>query len=173
MHPILTRRSFTFLMAASGTTFAVQASASPLQSAPGAPILVISGKIQNSNDGKQAVFDRQLLEGVGMETMVTQTPWYKEPQSFEGVRLARLMKFVGAYGTLVEASALNDYSCELPISDFEQYNTILALKRNGVYMPVSDKGPLFIVYPFDSAPELQNDKFYMRSAWQVSELKVK
>ena len=173
MHPTLTRRSFTVLMAASATSFAAQASASPLQSVTDSPILTISGKIENSNDGKRAVFDRQLLEAVGMETMVTRTPWYKEPQNFEGVRLARLMTFVGAYGTIVEASALNDYSCELPISDFTQYNTILALKRNGIYMPVSDKGPLFIVYPFDSAAELQNDKFYMRSAWQVSALRIK
>jgi len=47
------------------------------------------------------------------------------------------------------------------------------MKRDGVDMPVSDKGPLFIVYPYDSEPELKSQLFYSRSAWQVAELIVK
>jgi hypothetical protein len=50
---------------------------------------------------------------------------------------------------------------------------ILALKRDGEYMPVRDKGPLFIIYPYDNAPELRSQQFYSRSVWQVSRLVVK
>ena len=39
-------------------------------------------------------------------------------------------------------------------------------------MPVSDKGPLFIVYPYDSDPALHSQKFYGRSVWQLSRLIV-
>jgi hypothetical protein len=49
---------------------------------------------------------------------------------------------------------------------------ILALKINGEYMRVRDKGPLFIVYPYDSEPELNNQVFYSRSAWQVSKMSI-
>ena len=66
---------------------------------------------------------------------------------FEGVSLDKLMKAVGANGERVVAVALNDYSSEIPIEDFAKYKTILALKRDGEYMPVRDKGPLFVVYP--------------------------
>jgi hypothetical protein len=59
------------------------------------------------------------------------------------------------------------------MEDFEKYNVILALKRDGEYMPVRDKGPLFVVYPYDSDPELRSQKFYSRSAWQVKSLIVK
>ncbi|MCC2664519.1 MAG: oxidoreductase, partial [Geminicoccaceae bacterium] len=45
------------------------------------------------------------------------------------------------------------------------YPVILALKRDGAYMPVRDKGPLFIVYPYDSSPELKHQNYYSRSAW--------
>ena len=72
----------------------------------------------------------------------------------------RLMKRVGASGERVLADALNDYSTEIPVEDFANYSVILALKRNGEYMPVRDKGPLFIVYPFDSNPELKSQNFY-------------
>ena len=59
-----------------------------------------------------------------------------------------------------------------PVSDFAQFNVLLAIKRNGQYMPVSDKGPLFIVYPYDSSPELKTQKYYSRSAWQLASIEV-
>jgi hypothetical protein len=83
------------------------------------------------------------------------------------------MSAVGATGDTITAVALNDYTTEIPISDFAQYGVLLAIKRNGEYMPVRDKGPLFIVYPFDSSPELKAQRFYGRSAWQVAKLIVK
>ena len=52
------------------------------------------------------------------------------------------------------------------LTDLE-WQVLLALKRNGAYMPVRDKGPLFIVYPYDSSPELKHQKYYSRSAWPV------
>ena len=82
------------------------------------------------------------------------------------------MKHVGAKGQRVVAIALNDYSTEIPIEDFAKYGAILALKRDGEYMPVKDKGPLFIIYPYDSKPELKADQYYARSAWQVKSFKV-
>jgi hypothetical protein len=39
-------------------------------------------------------------------------------------------------------------------------------------MAVRDKGPLFIIYPFDSEPALRNAVFYSRSAWQLKSLEV-
>jgi hypothetical protein len=152
-----------------GRTAAADAPAVP----KGKIILTISGKIKNPNHGDAAEFDREGLEALGMVTMQTATPWYSGVMTFEGVPMSKLLAAVGAYGTDVTALALNDYSTTIPIADFTSYNVILALKRNGNYMPVSDKGPLFIVYPFDSAQELQQQKYYSRAAWQVARLVVK
>ncbi|MNV97188.1 hypothetical protein D3C71_1922780 [compost metagenome] len=82
------------------------------------------------------------------------------------------MDYVGAKGSIVKVTALNDYTTVIPLSDFQKYNVILALKINGEYMRVRDKGPLFIVYPYDSEPELNNQVFYSRSAWQVSKMSI-
>lgn len=35
------------------------------------------------------------------------------------------------------------------------------------------KGPLFIVYPFDSKPELSSKPYYDPSAWQLQRLEIK
>jgi hypothetical protein len=92
---------------------------------------------------------------------------------FGGVPLGRLLDRVGASGSRLVAVALNDYSAELPVEDARRYGVILALRRNGEYMPVQNRGPLFIVYNFDSDPELKSQKFYSRSVWQVARLEVR
>ena len=137
------------------------------------PILTISGDITETNSGDTAVFDRAMLEKLGMVKVVTTTPWYQGPMTFEGVPLDKLMADVGAKGHSVVAYALNDYTTEIPMEDFAKHHAILALKRNGEYMPVRDKGPLFVIYPYDSEPELKSQIFYSRSAWQVARLVVK
>ena len=147
--------------------------AESLHAPAGKVILAISGKIKNANHGEVAEFDRDMIEAIGTQTIRTVTPWYTGVMTFEGVPMAKLLETVGAYGTDVTALALNDYATTIPISDFTTYGVILALKRNGNYMPVSDKGPLFIVYPFDSNTELQQQKYYSRAAWQVARLVVK
>src|SRR5262249_61781836 len=99
------------------------------------------------NRGEVAEFDREMPEPLGMTSIQTATPWYSTVMTFEGVPMAKLLEVVGAFGTEVTALALNDYSTTIPANDFETHKVILALKRNGEYMPVSDKGPLFIIYP--------------------------
>ena len=69
-------------------------------------------------------------------------------------------------------AALNDYAATVPIDDFAKFNVILAMKRDGQYMPVRDKGPLFVIYPYDSSPELKSQVYYARSVWQVKSLEV-
>lgn len=156
---------------ATGAATAIAANSLPQPSEK--PMLTVSGKITVVNKDGAAQFDRAMLEGMGMVSFETTTPWYKGPVKFEGVPLAKLMAAVGAKGEKIVAVALNDYSIEIPMEDVRKYNVILALKRNGEYMPVRDKGPLFIVYPYDSAPELKSQLFYSRSAWQVARLEVK
>ena len=171
---VLTRRHLTLALALAATgSFAHTARAGALSVPTGKVILTISGKIGVDNGGGTAMFDREMLEAIGMVSFTTTTPWNGGPVTFEGVPLDKLMAAVGANGDHITALALNDYSTDIPIEDFARYHTILALKRDGDYMPVKDKGPLFIVYPYDSNPELKHQMFYSRSAWQLSRIVVK
>ena len=138
----------------------------------GKVILTVTGQVSPANQSGIIAFDREGLEALGTTSFETMTPWYAAKVKFEGVPMDKLMRAVGAKGQKLSVSALNDYTTEIPMEDFEKYNVILALKRDGQYMPVSDKGPLFIVYPFDSNPELKTQKFFGRSAWQVAKMTI-
>lgn len=164
---MLSRRRLGF----SGAVLVGLALAGPAFAQGSKPILTVSGKI--SAPGGTVQFDREALEKLGLVSIETATPWYTGKVKFEGVPLKLLMEKVGASGNTLQALALNDYSTEIPMADLEKYNVILALKRNGDYMPVRDKGPFFVVYPYDSDPELQSQRYYSRSAWQVKALVVK
>lgn len=136
-------------------------------------ILTMTGQIAVTNQQNIAVFDRAMLEALGTVSFETSTPWYTNKVKFEGVPMRKLLAAVGAKGQKLSVTALNDYKTEIPIEDFEKYNAILAIKRDGQYMPISDKGPLFIVYPFDAHAELKTQKFYSRSAWQIATIDVR
>jgi hypothetical protein len=173
MNSLDRRQILRFSLAAPLLGVAVQSRAATLSAPTGKPILEISGKIHVFNDGETARFDIAMLEGLGMTSFKTVTPWYSGPVTFEGVPMATLLDAVGAFGDHIVVTALNDYTSEIPISDFQEFGVLLALKRDGAYMPVRDKGPLFIVYPYDSRPELRQQKYYSRSAWQVAKIVVK
>jgi hypothetical protein len=135
-------------------------------------VLTVDGAIANTTDGKRAEFDLAALEALGVIVIETSTPWTDGVVRYEGVLARDLMKQVGASGTKVVATALNDYAAEIPLSDLTDHDVILALKANGQYLPIRDKGPIFIVYPLDSDPALLNNATYSRCVWQLARLTV-
>lgn len=142
--------------------------AQPLPEPNGAVILTVSGKITNTNFGDRAVFDREMLEALEQKVTETTTPWTETKDRFEGPLGRALIEAVGVDGAEVMIiTALNDYSSEVPVSDFIEIDAILALKHNDAYMRVRDKGPLFVIYPFDDEPKLKNELYYNRSVWQI------
>ncbi len=138
----------------------------------GPVILTVEGEISRFNDGERAVFDRAMLEQLGIHVTQTTTPWADGQQRYEGPLVRKLLEAVGAKGDTLDITALNDYSAPAPIADYYDHDVILALKENGAYMRVRDKGPLFIVYPFETSPELNNEVHYNRSVWQIKTIRV-
>ena len=135
-------------------------------------VLTISGLIEHANVDGNADFDLSMLEALPQHQFETQTPWTTESHHYQGVRLSTLLAYVGAQGSKLKALALNDYRVEMDVAHLEQYPAILALKRDGSYMPVRDKGPLWILYPLSDFPELDRSPYHAYMVWQLRELQV-
>lgn len=138
----------------------------------GKVVLEVSGKIANTNDGDTADFDMEMLNGLTSRTTVTHSPWYDGARTFSGPLGSSLLNAVGATGSTLKVVALNDYVTEIPVSDFIDNAVILATTIDGTPMSVREKGPIFIIYPFDEQPALNNETYYGRSAWQVKSIEV-
>lgn len=144
----------------------------PLPQPAGAPILTVSGDLGVRNAGDRAEFDRPLLETLPQTEFATWTPWTgQESVRFSGVLVSDLMERLCASGQRVIASALNDYRTEIPLSDLDRYDVLVALLRNGEAMPVRDKGPLWIIYRFAPGESLPSE-IERRMVWQLKELTV-
>lgn len=146
--------------------------AAELPAPTGDIVLTVTGNIDNTNHDGAAVFDQAMLDALPQRTTTTATPWYDDVESFSGPVVWSLLNAVGAHGTTVTVRALNDYSAEIPIEDFEANPVILASRLNGEILSVRDKGPLFVVYPFELDPDLYNEVYFGRSVWQVVSITV-
>jgi len=147
---------------------ALMCAAAAAEDASDEAVIEFRGLVQ----GGAKVLSRADVEKLPMQLVTTKTPWHTSVVAFEGVLMRDLLAAVQAKGSKIRVVALNKYATEIPIKDFTDYGAILAYKRDGKYMPVRDKGPFFIVYPYDSDVALQSEKFYVRSAWQVATITV-
>ncbi|MBT9514662.1 MAG: oxidoreductase [Acidovorax sp.] len=87
---------------------------------------------------------------------------------WKGVSLRYLVELLGGgEHSQIRLRALNDYAIEIPWSDLVRYDPILAYHRDGERMGIRDKGPLILIYPFGTHPQLQGQDYINRSIWQV------
>ncbi|OPF62466.1 hypothetical protein [Hydrogenophaga sp. H7] len=136
------------------------------------PILVISGKITTKNAGEVARFDMKMIEALPQHSFTTSTPWFDRPVKFTGPLLADVLAAVKASGSNVSAVAINDYRITIPAADAAKFQVIVARLIDDKPIPVREKGPLFVVYPFDSSAELRTSTYYERSIWQLKALDI-
>jgi hypothetical protein len=147
--------------------------AQPVPKPTGPVILTISGGISAANDGDKAVFDAATLDAMPQRTLKTRTPWYPHAVEFSGPLLQDVLRRAGAKGVALRITALNDYGVNVPFSDAADHGAILARRVDGKVLSIREKGPLFLMYPFDEKPELKRDEIYSRAIWQINRIVVK
>ncbi|MDD2879962.1 MAG: molybdopterin-dependent oxidoreductase [Rhodoferax sp.] len=165
-------KSIAHVMTLCVASLALHLPAFALQPATGKIILSISGKVAEKNTANAAAFDLAMLEKLPQQTFTTMTPWDKKPIKFTGPLLRDVLAAAKATGTIIKAAALNDYQTSIPLDDAQKFDVIVAHKMNDEVIPVKTKGPLFIVYPFDTKAELRSTVYYERSAWQLKSMTI-
>lgn len=142
------------------------------QPKPSGPVVLSVAAHTGKPDKVAADFDMAALERLPQVSYTTATPWYGQPTKFTGPLMRDVLTAAGAEGTRLVAVALNDYKVEMPLEDATRHGAILALRMNDKPMSVRDKGPLFMVFNYDSAAELRSERYYNRSIWQLRRLQV-
>ncbi|MFW8567286.1 molybdopterin-dependent oxidoreductase [Orrella sp. 11846] len=136
-------------------------------------LLVIDGAITRTNRDEAAHLDLNAIRSLPAHSLHTNTVVTDGVKHFEGVLMRDLLELVGAIGTTVQARTLNNYSVDIPMSDFYDYDVVLASHMDATQLLPSGKGPLWIVYPRDQWRQLQDIRYDYRWAWQLNRLTVK
>ena len=116
------------------------------------------------------------LQALPMTEFQTETIWTEGPQTFQGVALTDLLSDItangGQTGKEIKATAVNDYSVTIPLTDAVDGGPIVAYLQNGQEMSRRDKGPLWVVYPYDSRKSYQSETYFSRSIWQLDRMTI-
>ena len=151
-----------------------------LEAPTGKVVLTVSGKLGSANQTNQAgaaTFDAAMLAALPQRSVTTHTPWHKGQHKFTGPLLRDVLTAAGASiadkDQVIEVMAINDYKVSIPLQDALRFDLLLARLMDDLPMALRDKGPLFVIYPFDTDPQLRSNIYFSRSAWQVKAIALR
>jgi len=135
-------------------------------------VLTVSGGPNANGQPIAVTYTLAQLQELPKSSFETTTMWTDGVQSFEGVELKTFLDTLGVQSGTLSATAINDYRIEIPLTEISAGGPMIAYTLNGETMSVRDKGPLWLVYPYDSAPEYQSEVVFTRSIWQLNRIEV-
>ncbi len=135
-------------------------------------LLTISGELAVRNSERGVQLDQQMLSRLPNQRYETTTIWTKGEQTFTGIMLKELLSWLGAKGSAIRLIALNDYAVTVPLDEIYDEAPLIAYLTNGEAMSVREKGPIWVVYPYDSSDRWRQQTSYARSVWQLSRIEV-
>lgn len=160
----VTRRLMCLLFAGGLVLLPVSLRAGELGAPTGPAILTFIGAIEHTNRGpfdafedgffkhherqfsKAAVFDAAMLEALGTHTVEISYSGFSKPFRFEGPWLKDVLAAVGATGKDIAIVALDGFASEISAADLAAEDWLLAVKRDGRYLDLGQRGPLWVVY---------------------------
>lgn len=163
MKPVVTRRNLVTMMASIPAFAAISAH---VRADADAPILSVR------LNGAEAQFSDATLSDLPQVSFSTTTLWTEGQINFTGPTLKSVLETTGAIQDVstIRLTALNDYSVTMEMSLITQDAPIVANRLNGAPFSVRDKGPLWIMFPFDLDIRYRSESFYALSIWQLSQI---
>ncbi len=119
-----------------------------------------------------ASMDLAALQNLPQEAIETSTIWTDGVQLFEGVSLSALLEPLALDGGQLILIAQNDYQVRLSVADAVSQEGLLAHSRNGQPMSLRDKGPLWLVYPYDKSAVYRSETIFAQSVWQLDRIVI-
>ena len=135
-------------------------------------ILTLAASTANSAGVHTVEFTRAQLASLPTVSVTTTNPWTQGQHVYLGFSAEALLNLAKMTGQTLKITALNDYATEIPLTDFIDYGAIFATHMDGQPMGVRHRGPIMVIYPFDTYPEIRNETFYGRSIWQIRTLQI-
>ncbi|MCR4403336.1 MAG: molybdopterin-dependent oxidoreductase [Firmicutes bacterium] len=140
----------------------------------GKVVVTVTGDIAVKNSDAGLEFDMAMLEGLGLTKCEVKDPWLGK-KVYEGVLISAILRHAGAADTADEVVvvAKDGKKVTVKAADVAKYPIILATKDGGKAIGTGLGGPVKLVFPYDTHPEVE--KAYDKNAWNwyVVTLEVK
>lgn len=139
----------------------------------GEVVLVVTGRIGETNVEDTLAFDMETLEDIGLVRYEVSDPWLQERVAYTGVLLSDLLRVAGAdqAASEVNALALDGYSAPIPFAEMDKWPVLLATRAAGSYMDIENSGPTRIIFPYDLIDDITEAR--NMSVWNMEILEVR
>ena len=120
-------------------------------------------------------FDLAALDALPQHSFDTSTQWTEGTIAFSGPALKDILdaaQISQVEHPTIRLIAANQYEVTLEKRLLEDDVPIVATRLNGQTFGVRDKGPLWVVFPYDLKSSYQTEGVYAASIWQLVEIKI-
>ncbi|WP_139246469.1 molybdopterin-dependent oxidoreductase [Thalassovita taeanensis] len=160
---------FTALLAWSGGAGATDRQAEPC---PTALDVVLQVTFEDGSARAARALTMADLMALPRSGFFTTTIWSEGTQHFQGVWLKDLLGALDVTEGVLTLSALNEYLIDIPVAEVDESDALIAYERNGAPMSARDKGPLWMVFPYDRDLRFQTETVFALSVWQMDRIEV-
>lgn len=122
------------------------------------------------------VYSIQSLTELSKTEYTTSTVWTESLDRFSGVLLWDMLAHLGVdpegWNGQITLEAIDGYSATLGPAHVDQTAPLLAILRNGRPMPLRERGPFWLIFPYDAEPAFRNETIYALSVWQIAQMSI-
>lgn len=135
------------------------------------PLLtLVSGPVGAEKEIKS--FTSADLDALPQLSFDTSTIWTVGVHRYSGPSLWSIFDAAGIEGGSIKLFAINDYSISIRFDEVTKDYPLVATHLDGKSFGVRDKGPLWVIYPYDSDPTFRTESIYAQSVWQLVKISI-
>ena len=127
--------------------------------------------ITNNDHARITVTEEDLLD-LPQVTIETSTPWDEEVITFSGPTLKALLTRYNITEGELNLYASNRYQIQVPWDYIEDTTPIIANRMNGNPFSRRQRGPLWLIFPFDSDDRYRSYEVSAMSIWQLISIEI-
>ena len=138
-------------------------------------ILSVYGDMeQHGGPHQQLDFTLSELQALTQSQITTAHPWSAQAQHYSGIDLTALLEKLFAKQQIksLNLEGLNGFSVAFEWSKINTFAPVVAWQENGQLMSRRNKGPLWLILPFDQVPEVKQADFLHYMVWQLRTIRV-
>ena len=129
--------------------------------------------VNDLRNGQTKTFTEADLLALPQQSFETTTIWTEtEPKTFSGPALKTVLDTMSSTPANLRLYAINDYNVTLPEKRLEDIVPIVAMRIDGEAFSVREKGPLWIVFPYDKDSRYQSEEYFTLSVWQLNKIDI-
>jgi hypothetical protein len=116
----------------------------------------------------------QDLSALKQQEIITSSLWTTGVNTFTGPNLKDVVELWGALDDIAEIHliAFDNYQIDIPKDLINDTHPVVANRFNGEAYSLRQKGPLWIMFPFDESDDMQTGLYQSRAVWHLTTIEI-